>query len=168
MEKRFENTTIYTQEIYSHFLEFHNRKYNLKYNLYTCFISFLLIFCMVLQFLNGNIDICIIFVLVFIAFIFWRVFHPYLIVEKEVTSDKIQKQLQNTYSFFDKYLQISNINGLSEIKYHKLYKVLQDKYSFYLYIDKDHALIVNKNGFSLGDVNNFYNFIKRRTLHRFF
>ncbi len=168
MEKIFENTTVYTHEIYSLFLEFHNRKYNLKYNLYTCFISFLIIFCMVLQFLNGNIDMSIIFVLIFIAFIFWRVFHPYFIVEKEVKSDKIQKQLKNTYYFFDKYFEISNTGGLSRIKYYKLYKIFQDEHSFYLYINKDHAFIVSKNGFTLGEVNAFYSFIKKRKLHRFF
>ena len=168
MNKLFENTTIYTEDLYSNFLIFHSKKYNFRYNLYTCFISFLLTFCMVLQFSDGQIDMGFIFALVLFIFVFWRVFRPYFIVKKEVNSNKIQEKLKNIYSFYDNYLEVKNSTGVIKIKYSKLYRCFQDNSCFYLYISKDDAFVVSKNGFSLGDPNNFYSFIKRKMRNKLY
>ena len=90
MNKLFENTTTYDSNLYAEFVKFHNKKYNLKYNLYTLFILFLIVFCMVLQFMYGNTFLGILFVIVMLAFLFWRVFHPYFFVKKEANSNKVK------------------------------------------------------------------------------
>lgn len=57
MEKLFENTTTYSPNVYAEFVKFHNEKYNLKYHSYTLFVLALIVFCMVSQFMYGNIEV---------------------------------------------------------------------------------------------------------------
>lgn len=83
MDKLFENTTTYSPAVYKKFVEFHNRKYNLEYYLYTLFMLALIVFCMVSQFLYGNITLGIAFIFIMVLFLVWRVFHPYFFVKKE-------------------------------------------------------------------------------------
>lgn len=162
MEKLFENTTTYTSDVYAEFVRFHNQKYNLKYNLYTLFMLVLIVFCMVSQFLYGNILLGIAFVFFMIIFLIWRVFHPSFFVKKEANSDKVKKQLKNTYSFYDKYMQIKNTKDNIKLNYYKLYKVFETENYFYLYINKNYSFVLSKDGFSIGNSSEFYKFIKNK------
>lgn len=166
MEKLFENTTTYTSDIYKEFVEFHNKKYNFRYHLYTMFILFLIVFCMVLQFLYGNITLGIIFVFVMVFFLLYRVFHPYLFVKKEAKSDKIQKQLKNTYSFYDNYMEIKNNKNIVKLKYFKLYKIFETENNFYLYINKNYSYVLTKDGFTTGNPEKFYKFLKKKLWYK--
>lgn len=167
MKKLFENTTTYTLEEYKKFVRFHNKKYNSKYNFYTLLILFLIIFCAVSQISYGNITLGIVFILVAIIFILYRFFYPYLFVKKEAKSDKVQKQLTNTYTFYDKYMQIKNNKQNIKLKYYKLYKVFQTTENFYLYLNKNYSFVLSKNNFSIGNANDFHKFIKKKLWFRF-
>lgn len=167
MNKLFENTTTYTPDIYREFVEFHNRKYNLKYHLYTLFILALIVFCMVSQFLYGNIALGIAFVFVMVFFLFWRVFHPYFFVKKEANSNKVKKHLKNTYSFYDNYMEIQNSKDTIRLKYYKLHKIFDTENNFYLYLNKNHSFVLAKNGFSIGNVDDFYGFMKKKLWYKF-
>lgn len=162
MEKLFENTTTYTPEIYHEFVKFHNKKYNFKYHLYTLAILICIIFCMVSQFLNNNIFMGILFVFVMVIFLLYRVYHPYFLTKKEASSDKVKKQLRNTYSFYDKYMEIKNSNDTIKLKYHKLYKIFETENYFYLYLNKTYSFVLDKNSFSVGSSEDFYKFMKRK------
>ncbi len=166
MEKLFENTTTYTSDVYKEFVNFHNQKYNLRYHSYTLFILILIVFCMVLQFNYGNILIGALFVFVMIAFLVWRVFHPTFFVKKEAKSDKIQKQMKNTYSFYDKYMTIKNSKNNIKFNYYKLYKVFETENYFYLYINKNYSFVLAKDAFSVGNPNEFYKFMKRKLWYK--
>lgn len=166
MEKLFENTTTYTPEVYNDFVIFHNQKYSLKYHLYTLFILFLIVFCMVLQFLYGNIALGILFVFAMVLFLVWRVFHPTFFVKKEAKSDKVQKQMKNTYSFYDKYMTIKNSKDNIKLGYYKLYKVFENDDYFYLYINKNYSFVLAKDTFSIGNSNEFYKFIKKKLWYK--
>lgn len=166
MKKLFENTTTYNSEIYTEFVKFHNQKYNLRYNLYTLFMLVLIIFCMVLQFLHGNMNLGILFVFVMVIFIVWRVFHPYFFVKKEANSNKVKKQLTNTYSFYNNYMEIKNINNTVKLKYYKLYKIFETKDCFYLYINKNYSYVLSKDKFSVGNSEDFYKFIKKKLWYK--
>lgn len=162
MEKLFENTTTYTPEVYKDFVLFHNKKYNLKYHLYTLFILFLIVFCMVSQFLHGDIVLGICFVIFMILFLTWRVFYPNFFVKKEAKSDKVQKQMKNTYSFYDKYMTIKNQKDNIKLNYYKLYKIFETENYFYLYINKNYSFVLDKYNFSIGEPDEFYKFIKKK------
>lgn len=158
----FKNTTTYNKELYNKFVQFHNNKYNLKYHLYTLFMLFLIVFCMVLQFLNGYIHLGIIFIFIMLIFLFWRVFHPRFFIKKEANSAKVKKQLKNIYYFYDNYMKVRNITGVIKLNYYKLYKVFEDNDNFYLYVNKNYSYVISKNGFSVGNANEFYDFIKKK------
>ena len=168
MKKLFENTTAYNPSIYKDFVIFHNKKYTLKYNLYTLFILLLLSFCIVCQAIYGNSILATCFVLVTIIFLFWRVFYPFFFVKREANSKKITKQLKNTYSFYNNYIEIKNKNAYIKLKYYKLYKVFSTEKYFYLYVNKNYSYILDKNNFSIGNANDFYKFIRKKLWYKIF
>ena len=166
MEKLFENTTTYDSKVYSKFVRFHNQKYNTKYNLYTLFILILFAFCMVSQFLYGNIGLGILFVFSLVIFLIYRVFYPYFFVKKEASSDKVQKQMKNTYSFYEKYMTIRNNDTEEKFNYYNLYKVFQTENYFYLYVNKNYSFVLAKDNFTIGTPEDFSRFIKRKTWYK--
>lgn len=167
MEIRFKNTTEYNLEEYKKFVQFHAKKYNLKYNLYTLFVLILLVFCMVLQFSYSNIALGFLFILITICFLGYRVFHPLFLTKKEATSKKIKKHMKNTYTFYDNFVVISNETGKVKLKYFHFYKVFEDNDRFYLYLNKNHSYILLKNNFSIGNSNEFFAFIKKKLWRKF-
>ncbi len=168
MTKLFENTTTYTPELYKEFVKFHNKKYNLKYHLYTLFVLALIVFCMVLQFLYGRILLGILFIFIMFFFLCYRTFHPYFFVKKEARSNKVKKHLKNTYSFYDTYMKVKNQNGITKLRYSKLYKVFNTKKNFYLYINKTYSFVLDKNNFTIGNADDFYKFIRKKLWYKFF
>lgn len=167
MEIRFKNTTEYNLEEYKKFVQFHAKKYNLKYNLYTLFVLVLLVFCMVLQFSYNNIALGFLFILITICFLGYRVFHPLFLTKKEATSKKIKNHMKNTYTFYDKFVVISNETGKVKLKYSHFYKVFEDSDRFYLYLNKNYSYILLKNNFSIGNSNEFFAFIKKKLWIKF-
>lgn len=167
MNKLFENTTTYNSMEYRKFVEFHNKKYGFKNDLYTLFILFLIIFCMVLQFSYGNTYLGYLFLIIAIGFICYRIFYPYFFVKKEAKSDKVQKHLTNTYSFYYNYMEIKNKNDFIKLKYYRLYKIFETADNFYLYMNKNYSFVISKSGFSVGKSEDFYKFIKKKLWFRF-
>lgn len=167
MDKLFENTTTYNSIEYRKFVEFHNKKYGFRTDFYTLFILFLIIFCMVLQFSYGNTTLGCLFIIIAIGFICYRVFYPYFFVKKEAKSDKVKKQLTNTYSFYDNYMEIKNKNDFIKLKYYKLYRIFETSDNFYLYMNKNYSFVISKSGFSIGKHEDFYKFIKKKLWFRF-
>lgn len=167
MEIRFQNTSTYTLEAYKKFIEFHNRKYNFKYNAYTFFIICLCLFCMVLQFRYGNIGLGILFILILVGFIFYRILHPLFFIKKEANSSKIKNQTTNIYTFYDDFVIIKSEEKEAKLSYYKFYKVFETKDRFYLYLNKNYAYILFKNNFSIGESKQFMPFMKKKLWHRF-
>lgn len=162
MEIRFQNTTAYNLAEYKKFVEFHSDKYNFKYHFYTLFIIALLIFCIVLQFCYGKILLGIVFIFVLVCFLFYRILHPIFLIKKEASSKKVQKKMENTYTFYDDFVIISNGKDRVKLKYSKFYKIFEEPDRFYLYLDKNHSYLLLKSNFSIGNPNDFYTFIKRK------
>lgn len=167
MEIQFQNTTTYTLEEYKKFVQFHNEKYNTRYHLYTLFILILLIFCMVLQFRYQNIVLGILFVFILGGFLFYRVFYPLFFIKKEASSKKITQKMTNTYTFYCNFVRITNGKDDIELKYRRFYKIFETKERFYLYLSKNYAYILDKNTFNIGNVHEFYSFMKRKLWIKF-
>lgn len=162
VEIRFQNVTEYNLKEYKKFVEFHSEKNNFKYNLYTLFVTALIIFCMVMQFCYGKVLVGIGFIFVLVAFILYRFLHPIFYTKKEATSKKVKQHMKNTYTFYDDFVVISNKTDNVKLKYSKFYKVFNEDDRFYLYLDKNHSYILLKNNFTIGNANDFYNFIKKK------
>ena len=145
----FKNTTKYNESIYIEFLQFHQKKFGLKYTLYTTMIIVLLLFLVIMQIKFHRIDTAIIICFVITCFFLWRYLHPASEVSKDFKSEKIQNEEEFTFLFYKKYFKIRAKLQTNIIKYNSLYKIFETDTFFYLYIDKTHSLLLNKDSFSI-------------------
>lgn len=164
MKPIFKNTTKYSKEIYMKFLEFHNQKYGLKYQIYTILFIILLIYCIIINIKYQNIIPAIIFTIVLGLVIYQRYFSQIKIIKKELKSEQIEKENQFTFYFYEKYFKIRNKQLNDKVKYKQLYKIHETEEYFYLYIDHTHSYILYKKGFTQGEPEEFYKFIKSKKL----
>ena len=72
-------------------------------------------------------------------------------------STKRDLQLNSFESQINYYTDVINKN-----ENWKLYKIYETNDFFYLYINKDHAFLLEKNTFTKGDISTFYIFVKRK------
>ena len=77
-------------------------------------------------------------------------------------SEKITKEKEFSFRFFEKHFEISDKQKIEKLKYYKLRRVFETKTFFYLYIDKNHAFLLNKNSFVIGSPEEFSKFIKKK------
>ena len=84
-----------------------------------------------------------------------------------MSNQRLQKEQVCVYIsvflFYDYYLKVDK----EIVYYFKLYKIFEVKDYFYLYINKDYALMLDKKGFKIGTVDEFRNFIKKKSLFKY-
>ena len=147
MKILFKNKTKYTKQAYKEFVEIHNKTHNFTYTLYTVIVIALLLICLVLQVNNHTYSLAITFCLIITCFILWRFFHPISVVSKQFNSSTIQTEKEFTFNFYDKYFKIIDNNQFEIFKYYKIYKVYETDNFFYLYTNRTHSFLINKNNF---------------------
>lgn len=156
----FKNSTQYTKKIYDTFTNFHNVKFSFSYDLFTLFILFLLVYCLIITIKNKIIFLAIIFALTIIVFGGYRLFGPIMFYKKEITRTSITKEKVFKFYFYDKYFKIRDNLNYDTIPYFKLYKVFETENFFYLYLNKKYSFIIDKAGFTQGTSEEFSKFIK--------
>ena len=164
MKKRllFKNSTKYSKNLYDEFTHFHDSKNSLAYNLFTIFILILLIYCLVMTIKSKIVFLSILFTLVLIVFICYRLVNPIFLYKKEVTKKSIVKEKTFKFYFYDNYFKIRENLNYDIIRYLKLYKVFETEKYFYLYFNKNYSFIVDKSGFTQGTSEEFSKFIKSK------
>ena len=105
----------------------------------------------------------LIFLLVLIGFIFTRFYFPIRRLKKTKNNIKKKSTSTHTFLFYNYYLKVD----IETLYYFKLYKVFETKDCFYLYINQDYALMLDKKGFKIGTVDEFRNFIKKKCLFKY-
>ena len=163
----YKNTTKYNESIYLEFLQFHKKKFGLKYTLYTVFVAGLLLFCVALQIKLHNITLASVFFISITCFFLWRYLHPISEVSKDFKSNKIQNEEEFTFIFYEKYFKIRNRLKSNKVKYYELYKVFETSKFFYLYIDKTHSFLLDKEKFSIGFSDDFSKFMHKKCWYKF-
>ncbi len=159
----FKNVTKYSDKSYQQFVDFHTNKYNLSYKFYTIVISILFIYCIVLNIMQKNIGLILLFLGMLIAYLVMRIYIP----AKEYIKNK--KRFSNnkssffTFTFYKFYF---TVNG-QRFYYFKLHKVFETKEYFYLYVNEDTAFLLSKNGFEIGNANDFSEFIKKKCMLKY-
>ena len=143
----FKNKTKYTKQAYKEFVEIHNKTHNFTYTLYTVIVIALLLICLVLQVNNHTYSLAITFCLIITCFILWRFFHPVSVISKQFNSSTIQTEKEFTFNFYNKYFKIIYNNQFEIFKYYKIYKVYETDNFFYLYTNRTHSFLINKNNF---------------------
>ena len=158
----FKNTTKYTKTVYDNFLVFHNKKYQLTYMAYTAIVVAFILFTLIFQVKYHNFTIAIVLCCGLTVFVLWRFFRPVAEVTKEYKSEKIQKEKEFTFKFYDKYFVTEDDKQYSKIKYYQLHRVFETSDFFYLYIDKKHAFLLDKTKFKKDNPSEFSSFIKKK------
>lgn len=167
MKVLFKNKTKYSKETYYKFIKFHNIKYGFKYKFYTILIIILLIYCAILTFSKNVWGLGITFTLITILFTLYRFFEPISLIKKELKSKAISKEKTFIFKFYENYFKIVDGMEYTQVSYLKLKKVFELNDFFYLYIDKSHAFLISKNGFTYKTAEEFSNFIKRKCWYKF-
>lgn len=168
MKILFKNNTKYTKNVYQKFLQFHQQKYGNKYTFTTSLTIILLFFCIITNIKYSNYFTALILIFALIGFCFYSFFYPVKKVKKELKTEKFEKEKVFTFCFYDNFFTISDKFFFDKIKYWKLYRVYETDQFFYLYINKDHAFLLDKSTFVKGNINNFSKFLRRKIWFRFF
>lgn len=163
MKILFENKTKYTKEVYQKYLKFHQSKYGNKYRFITIFYILLLCFCIIMNLKYWNIITTLILAITLTIFCFYRFFYPIKKVKKELKTEKFKKEKEFTFTFYEKYFVISDKKVSEQIRYWKLHRIFETKDFFYLYINKDHAFLLDKSTFIKGNTSEFLKFLKKKT-----
>lgn len=163
----FKNKTKYSKEIYKQFVDFHSKKYHFSYVLFTTTIIFLILFCIVLQISYRYYSLAILSSIVFTCFCLYRYFHPISVVAKELNGKTIKEEKAFTFKFYEKYFRIQDKLQIDTVKYYQIRKIFETKSFFYLYIDRTHAFIINKENFLIGKPSDFSEFLKKKCIFRF-
>lgn len=158
----FKNHTTYSKENYNKFVQFHNKKYGLMYDLYTIIILLFIIYCLITSIRNKVLFLSIIFISAILVFLIYRIFHPIFEYKKEVSSKQISQEQSFFFYFYEKSFKVREKARFIKIRYFRVYKVYETEYFFYFYMSKKHAFLIDKQGFTLGNSEDFSNFIKHK------
>lgn len=162
MELIFKNITKYSKEVYEDFLIFHTKRNFKKYIGYTFIIIFILFYLLICSIMVKNWKALSLIVIAMFVSAFYKIFLQKKIVKDEMESDKITEEKEFEFDFYDNYIIIKQDNEEEKIKYRKLYKAFETDNYFYIYINKDNAFILNKNGFVVGKEKEFHDFIAKK------
>lgn len=163
MKLLFENTTIYTPKSYKEFLRFHNNKYGNIHIIFTFLFSVLFLYCSIMNIIQNNIGISLFYIAIFIVFLIYRIYVPIYKFKKTLMSQKDKKENTFRFKFYDKYFTVNDI----KIYYIELHKIFETKNFYYLYLNTEKAALVNKNGFKIGNPNDFSEFIKKKGIFKY-
>ena len=122
---------------------------------------------MILAFLEKEIILGLV-IIVGLGIYFWLgIIRPNLIVEKTKKSKKVSGEFVNNYEFFKNYFKVKNQDGEAQVVYFKLYRVVETKDFFYIYISRQYAFIVSKQGFTKGTTEEFSEFMKKKMFTKY-
>lgn len=163
----FKNHTKYSKKNYNLFIQFHNGKFGLIYDLYTITIVILLLYCFITTIKKKMILLSILFFIAICIFIIYRIFQPLYSYKKQTKSKTISKENEIVLYFYERFFKVREKKNIARVRYWQLHKVYETNEFFYLYLTKKNAILVDKKGFSLGNLDEFSNFIKNKAKFKY-
>lgn len=156
MKILFKNTTKYDKENCDNFVNFHAGKYGkkelLKYLLMFIVFVYMLIFNVIYK--NWYLILALIAILILAYFINNK---------KQAKKQKKKKRVQEyTFYFYERYIKIKYKRQFDRILYLRIKKIFETDKNFFLYTDDKHSLILDKEGFTIGNPKQFSKFIKKK------
>lgn len=155
MKVLFKNTTKYNKENCDNFVNFHNNKYGKKELVKRILMGVCIIYLIICNMIFGNwyllfgiLSICL--VIYYIAKI------------KRNKKKEKQKNKEFTFFFYEKHIKIKYKRQFERMYYFEIKKIFETSKNFFLYTDEKHSLILDKEGFSIGTVKEFSEFIKKK------
>lgn len=164
MESLFENITEYSKDLYDKYIKFHSRKYGVQELIFYIFALVLLVILTIrgVQTLKWKMIVIWIAVFAIIYINRKRVFKS-----KEQYKTIVRKRADRVkYIFYDKYFETLYQGEVSKVSYFEIKKVFELSDRYYLYLDKSHACIILKYGFTKGEEEEFRAFLDTKGLFR--
>lgn len=165
MEVLFENVTEYDDQEIKKFMKF-NEKINqpyAKYLLVVC-VLFMIIAIMNIVFRNWK-GLIAQFVLFGILYLY------YFRVKPKQNQEQNKKMIHNQYTFrfYDRFLKVKEARAQDEklFNYIEISRIYETKENFYLYVGDNCSLLINKTNFTIGNLSDFREFIKRKCILKY-
>ena len=163
MKILFKNTTKYDKENRENFIKFHEDKYGTKELIKTMLISILIAYMIIFNIINlGWYSLLILVPLCAIAYFVYKV-----VLKKKQAKKKKQKNKEFTFFFYERHIKIKCKRQFERMTYFEIKKVFETDENFFLYIDDKHSLILDKDGFEVGNEKEFGEFIKKKCPFRY-
>lgn len=87
--------------------------------------------------------------------------------EEKRENNQRQEEQEFTFLFYNDHVIIKGKEGNSKYNYKKLYRVYETKTNFYLYINNEYSLLINKEGFKDYKEREFRDFIKKKVMFKY-
>lgn len=167
MEKLFENKTKYTQKEYNLFTESYQKEYAKSDYSFMMFNFIFFGICMIIAVIEKEFILALGLIIYLLVYFWFKVIRPIKAVEKDKKSHKMSGNFVNNYEFYKNYFKVENVDGKAQILYFKLYRVVENRTDFYIYISREYAFIVSKFGFTKGTSEEFSKFIKKKMFTKY-
>lgn len=156
MKVLFKNVTKYNKENCNNFINFHTNKYGkrelIKY--IVMFLVFIYIFIFNIIYKNWYFLLALILIGTLIYF---------TSKQKQEKKRKERKKVKEyTFFFYKRYIKIKYRREYDRILYFNIKKIFETEKNFFLYTDDTHSLILDKDGFVVGNEKDFSEFIKKK------
>ena len=160
MESLFENKTKCTDEEYAKYLSTYQKEYAITEKIYTIIYFLFLIFCIIFAIKEKEIVLSIGLITLTIIFIWYKFIRPYKILQKTQEKTTLKEYICN-YKFYKNNFTVNAPEGNATIFY------FQTNTHFYIFISKENAFIVSKEGFTKGKAAEFSNFIHKKVKFKY-
>ena len=167
MEELFENKTRCTKKTYETFLRDYQEEFARTENFFMLYYIIFFGFCMIMAFLNKEILLGFLLLAGLIIYLWFKIIRPVKKVEKTRKSPKLSGDLINTYKFYKRYFTVKNKEGKTQQFYFKMYRTVETQEYYYIFISREYAFIISKDGFTKGESQEFSKFIKKKMFNKY-
>lgn len=158
MKILFKNTTKYDKENRDNFINFHKEKFGTRELIKAILIAIPISYMIIFNIINmGWYSLLILIPLCVLVY-----FINKYVTKKKKEKKKKQKNREFTFFFYEKYVKIKCKRQFERWNYFEFKKVFETDENFFLYTDDQHSLILDKEGFEVGDPKDFTEFIKKK------
>ena len=161
LEVLFRNKTRYSEKEYEIFLKSYSDEYTFSETLYSLTNIFFFGMCLIVAIKYKEIFLSIALAVGLIVYIWYKFIRPIFKI-KENKQNTIKANYMNTFYFYKSYFRVENEEGTANIRYMGIYKVIEEEEYFYIYITRDNAFIISKDGFIDSTSYDFSNFIRKK------
>ncbi len=167
MDELYKNKTKYTQKEYEIFLKSYKKEYAFTDSLSIIFNFVFWGGCMVLAFAQKEWLPAIGILIGLIVYIWYKFIRPATKQQEILNGPRMSGKFVNSYTFYQNYFDVENPEGNAKIYYMKIYKMVEAKEYYYIYLTKELAYIVSKIGFTKGNSDEFSVFMKKKLFRRY-